>query len=189
MEHDPALDAHEHAEHAEHAAHVRDPFVSRVAITVAVLAVMAATAGSLETVEGSRAITQSSEAVLAQDKATDSWNEYQADSLKRHMYEIALNSGSAKAEEYRSEIKDQRESQNKARDKAKEDEQERDARLRSSALHEQRHHWLTGAATLIEIGIALSTVAIITARRTFWFSAMGLGAVGAALFAVAYLTG
>lgn len=189
MEHDPALDAHEHAEHAEHAAHVRDPFVSRVAITVAVLAVMAATAGSLETVEGSRAITQSSEAVLAQDKATDSWNEYQADSLKRHMYEIALNSGSAKAEEYRSEIKDQRESQNKARDKAKEDEQKRDASLRSSALHEQRHHWLTGAATLIEIGIALSTVAIITARRTFWFSAMGLGAVGAALFAVAYLTG
>src|SRR5450432_3130318 len=175
--HDPALDAHEHAEHAEHAAHARDPFISRVAITVAVLAVMAATAGSLETVEGSRAITQSSEAVLAQDKATDSWNEYQADSLKRHMYEIALNSGSAKAEEYRSEIKDQRESQNKARDKAKEDEQERDASLRSSALHEQRHHWLTGAATLIEIGIALSTVAIITTRRTFWFSAMGLGAV------------
>ncbi len=187
MEHDPALDAHEHAEHAEHAAHARDPFISRVAITVAVLAVMAATAGSLETVEGSRAITQSSEAVLAQDKATDSWNEYQADSLKRHMYEIALNSGSAKAEEYRSEIKDERESQNKARDKAKEDEQERDASLRSSALHEQRHHWLTGAATLIEIGIALSTVAIITTRRTFWYSAIGLGAVGATLFAVAYL--
>jgi hypothetical protein len=188
MEHDPALDAHEHAEHAEHAAHARDPFISRVAITVAVLAVMAATAGSLETVEGSRAITEASEAVLAQDKATDSWNEYQADSLKRHMYEIALNTGGAKAEDYRATIRDQRESQNKARDKAKEDEQERDARLRSSAVHEQRHHWLTGAATLIEIGIALSTVAIITARRTFWFSAMGLGAAGAALFAVAYLT-
>ena len=53
-------------------------------------------------------------------------------------------------------------------------------------MHEQRHHWLTGAATLIEIGIALSTVAIITSRRTFWFSAMGLGAVGAVLFAFAY---
>src|SRR5882724_11708276 len=187
MTHDPALEAHEHTEHAEHAAHARDPFISRVSITVAVLAVMAATAGSLETVEAGRAISQSSEAVLAQDKATDSWNEYQADSLKRHMYEIALNTSGAKAEEYRGQIKDQRESQNKARDKAKEDEQERDTRLRSSAVHEQRHHWLTGAATLIEIGIALSTVAIITARRTFWFSAMGLGAAGAALFAVAYL--
>ena len=60
-------------------------------------------------------------------------------------------------------------------------------RLRESAVHEERHHWLTGAATLIEIGIALSTVAIITKRRTFWFSALGLGAAGAALFAMAFL--
>ena len=186
MTHDPALDAHEHAEHAEHAAHAGDPFISRVSITVAVLAVMAATAGSLETVEGGRAITQSSEAVLAQDKATDSWNEYQADSLKRHMYEIALNTAGAPSENYRGQIKNEREDQAKAREKAHEAEQDRDARLRESARHEQRHHWLTGAATMIEIGIALSTVAIITRRRTFWFSAIGLGAVGAALFTVAY---
>jgi hypothetical protein len=188
MTHDPALDAHEHTEHAEHAAHVRDPFISRVAITVAVLAVMAAAAGSLETVEASRAITESSEAVLAQDKATDNWNEYQADSLKRHMYEIASASGGPRTEDYLKEIKDQREGQNKAREKAKEAEQERDVRLHDSATHEKRHHWLTGAATLVEIGIALSTVAIITTRRTFWFSAMGLGTVGAALFAFAYLS-
>jgi hypothetical protein len=187
MTHDPALDAHEHTENAEHAAHTRDPFISRVSITVAVLAVMAATAGSLETVEASRAIAQSSEAVLAQDKATDSWNEYQADSLKRHMYDIASASGGPRSEEYQRDIKDQRVSQDKARDKAMEAERERDADLRSSTLHEDRHHWLTGAATLVEIGIALSTVAIITTRRPFWFAAMGLGATGTALFAIAYL--
>jgi len=189
MSHDPALEAHEHAEHAEHAAHERDPFVSRVSITVAILAVMAAAAGSLETVEGGRAITESSEAVLAQDKATDSWNEYQADSLKRHMYEIASVAGSAKAEEYAKEIAKDRSGQDKAREKAEDAEKERDTHTRASALHEERHHWLTGSATLVEIGIALSTVAIITARRTFWFAAMGLGASGAALFAVAYLAG
>jgi hypothetical protein len=184
---DPALEAHENTEHAEHAAHEKDPFVSRVSITVAILAVMAATAGSLETVEGGRAITLSSEAVLAQDKATDSWNEYQADSLKRHMYEIASVAGSAKAEDYATEISKDRDSQDRAREKARDAEKDRDARVRESALHEERHHWLTGAATLIEIGIALSTVAIITARRAFWFSAIGLGAAGAVLFAVAYL--
>ena len=151
------------------------------------LAVMAAAAGSLETVEGGRAITQSSEAVLAQDKATDSWNEYQADSLKRHMYEIASVSGGSKAAEYQKEIGKDLEGQAKARDKAEEAEKDRDMRLRESAVHEERHHWLTGAATLIEIGIALSTVAIITKRRTFWFSALGLGAAGAALFAMAFL--
>jgi len=187
VSHDPALEAHEHAEHAQHAAHLRDPFITRVSITVAILAVMAAAAGSLETVEASRAITESSEAVLAQDKATDGWNEYQADSLKRHMYEIASAAGGPKAEDYRKDVKDQRESQGKAREKAVEAEQERDVRLRSSAAHERRHHWLTGAATLVEIGIALSTVAIITSRRSFWFSAVGLGVVGAVLFGCAYL--
>src|ERR1700753_3300463 len=101
---DPALEAHEHTEHAEHAAHEKDPFVSRVSITVAVLAVLAAAAGILETVEGGRAITLSSEAVLAQDVATDSWNEYQADSLKRHMYEIAADGGGAHADHYKKDI-------------------------------------------------------------------------------------
>ena len=80
-----------------------------------------------------------------------------------------------------------RESQDKAREKAEDAEKDRDARLRESAVHEERHHWLTGAATLIEIGIALSTVAIITTRRVFWFSAVGLGGAGAVLFAFAYM--
>src|SRR5476649_2103928 len=115
MTHDPALEAHEHAEHAEHAAHERDPFISRVSITVAVLAVLAATAGSLETVEGGRAITNSSEAVLAQDKATDAWNEYQAESLKRHMYEIAANRGDSDAASYRREAAGELSAQDKAR--------------------------------------------------------------------------
>ena len=184
---DPVLEAHEHAEHAEHAAHARDPFIGKVSITIAILAAMAASAGSLETVEGGRAITQSSEAVLAQDKATDSWNEYQADSLKRHMYEIASASDRPQAAAYEREIGKDREGQARARVKAEAAERDRDARLRESAAHEERHHWLTGAATLIEIGIALSTVAIITKRRAFWFSAVGLGGAGAALFAIAFV--
>jgi hypothetical protein len=105
------------------------------------------------------------------------------------MYEIASVAGSAKAEEYAKEIAKDRSSQDKARDKAEDAEKERDTHVRASALHEGRHHWLTGSATLVEIGIALSTVAIITAKRTFWVAALGLGAAGGALFAVAYLAG
>jgi len=187
MSHDPALDAHEHAEHAEHAAHEGTPFLAKVSITVAVLAVMAATAGSLETVEGGRAITESSEAVLAQDKATDAWNEYQADSLKRHMYDIAANNAGAHTDEYKKDSGDERAAQDKARKEAEEFQKQRDEHSKASAAYEERHHWLTGSATLIEIGIALSTVAIITRRSRFWLGAVGLGAVGITLFAVAYL--
>lgn len=187
MSHDPALEAHEHAEHAEHAAHAHDPFIARVSITVAFLAVMAATAGSLETVEGGRAITRSSEAVLAQNKATDAWNEYQADSLKRHIYEIAADTSGAHTDAYRRIADQDLREQNKLRTVAQDDEKDRDALMADSARHEERHHWLTGSATLIEIGIALSTIAIITRRRIFWFSALGMGLVGAGLFAAAYL--
>ena len=67
------------------------------------------------------------------------------------------------------------------------DEADRDRLLAESAAHEDRHHWLTGAATLFEIGIAMSTVAIITRRHWLWFSALAFGAVGLVLLASAYL--
>ncbi|HEY3949409.1 DUF4337 family protein [Phenylobacterium sp.] len=188
MTYDPALEAHEHAEHAEHAAHEHDPFINLVSITVAVLAVLAATVGSLETIEAGGAITSASEAVLAQDKATDAWDEYQADSLKKHIYGIAADAGGAKAAKYADTAKEQTGKQAEVKKQAQEDETERDKLLAASRQHEHRHHWLTAAATLLEIGIAVCTVAIITRKRPFWLGSLGLGLGGLALFAVAFLT-
>lgn len=188
MTYDPALEAHEHAEHAEHAAHENDPFISRVSITVAILAVLAAGVSSLETVEAGGAITSASEAVLAQDRATDAWNEFQADSLKRHIYGIAADAGGAKAVKYADAAKAQTAKQDEVRKKAQEDEAEREKLMATSRLHEHRHHWLTAAATMLEIGIAISTVAIITRRRQFWLGAILLAVIGLGLFGAAYLT-
>jgi hypothetical protein len=186
MSHDPALEAHEHAEHAEHAAHEHDPFTSRVAVTVAVLAVLAAAASSMETVEGGLAITASSEAVLSQDKATDMWNEYEADSLKKHIYTVAAENGGPHEAEFRKTAKDQVEKQAEIKKKALENEADRDRLMRESREHEKHHHWLAGAATMVEIGIALSTVAIITKRRPLWLGAVALGLIGIALGAMAF---
>jgi hypothetical protein len=187
VSHDPALEAHEHREHAEHAAHEKDAFVSRVSITVAVLAVLAASAGSLETVEASGAITASSEAVLAQDKATDAWNEYQADSLKKHVYGIAAGAGGPHTTEYQTTAKEQTAKQGEVRKHAEEDEAERDKLMAASRSHEHRHHWLTVAATLLEIAIAICTVAIVTRRSAFWAGSLVLGVVGALVMAAAYV--
>src|SRR3984893_18536289 len=46
----------EHFEHAEHAAFLGDPFLTRVSITIAILAVAAATVGSLETLQTASAM-------------------------------------------------------------------------------------------------------------------------------------
>ncbi|MDB5426680.1 MAG: hypothetical protein JWR43_655, partial [Phenylobacterium sp.] len=178
---------HEHAEHAEHAAHEHDPFISRESITIAVLAVLAASVGSLETVEAGGAITSASEAVLNQDKATDVWGEYQADSLKKHLYGIAADVGGPKAAQYQGTAKEQGAKQAELKKQAQEDEAERDKLLAASHVHERHHHWLTAAATLLEIGIALCTVAIVTRRRTFWLSSIGLGLLGLVLGGAAYL--
>jgi hypothetical protein len=188
MAHDPALDAHEHTEHAEHAAHERDPFISKITMTVAALAVLAAVAGSLETVEGGRALGASSEAVLHQDKATDAWDEFQADGIKRYMYTIAADSVPAHASDYKAAAKKRSDKQIEDRRKAMEEENERDRLLAESQAHEGRHHWLTGAATLFEIGIAMSTVAIITRRHWLWLAATAFGFGGLGLLGITYLT-
>ena len=158
MAHDPALDAHEHTEHAEHAAHERDPFIAKITITVAVLAVLAAVAGSLETVEGGRALGAASEAVLKQDEATDSWNEFQADGLKRHIYTIAAGSGGALATSYGKTAKKEGAKQDKDKETALDFEKERDALSKESQAHEGRHHWLTGAARQVVWALRSSPV-------------------------------
>jgi hypothetical protein len=187
MTHDPALEAHEHAEHAEHAAHEHDPFINQVSITIAILAVLAATLGSLETIEAGGAITSSSEAVLSQDKATDLWDEYQADSLKKHIYGLAADAGGPKAAKYADTAKEQTEKQAEVKARAAENEAERDKLMGVSRAHEHHHHWLTAGATLLEIGIAICTVAIITRRKAFWLGSIGLGAVGLMVAAAGFL--
>ncbi len=184
---DVPLDAHEHAEHAEHAAHEKDPFISRVSITIAVLAVVAAVAGSLEAYESGGAIIAANEAVLHQDQATDQWNFFQAKSLKKNLYSLAADNGGPRADAYKAKAKDEGKGQDEAQAKAKELEAESTHDRAVSARHEHRHHRLGIAATLLEMGIAISTIAIITRKRWPWVASVVLGLAGAVVASIAYL--
>jgi hypothetical protein len=184
---DPTLSAHEHREHAEQAAHEHDPFISRVSITIAILAVLAATSGSLETIEAGGAIIAANHAVLEQNKASDAWAEYQADSLKRHLYGIAADNGGANAQRYRQTSDEQKATQATIKRNATEDQKARDTLLAEEEQHEHRHRSLTLAATLLEIGIAVCTVAIITRRKPFWLGSILLGAGGSLMLLFSYI--
>ena len=184
---DPALEAHEHAEHAEHASHENNPFVSQVSMTIAVLAVVAAITGSLEAVEAGSAIIDANKAVLVQDKATDTWAFFQAKSLKKHIYGIAADGGGPKADEYKKTSKREGDESLKVQDEAKQLEGEREKLLAESQVHETRHHHLTIGATLLEIGIAISTIAIITRQRLTWVASGVLGIAGAIVAVGSYL--
>jgi hypothetical protein len=180
----------EHAEHAEHAAHSGDPFLPIVAITIAILAVIAAFIGSLETIETAATIDAKNEAVLFQDKATDSWNFYQAKSLKKNLYEIAasLAGPGDKADGFTKQSKKYDSDQKSIELQAKTQEDLREQELKSSEKHEHRHQILTIAVTLLHISIAIATIAIVRpGTRWPWYAALTLGALGSLGAAFAYL--
>ena len=179
--HDAPAEFNEHREHAEHAAHANNPLITKVSITIALLAVVTAITGSFETLENGAAITEASHAVLAQDKATDAWNFYQAKSLKKRIDTLAADQGGPNADKFRQAAAKEAGEEAGIQAEAKKDEAERDTLLGSSERHEQRHHRLTGAATLLEMAIAISTIAIITTRRWPWLISILLGVAGVAV--------
>src|SRR5262249_1818710 len=101
------LEHHEHAEHAEHAAHTGDPLISQATFTIADLRVVAAVAASLETTESDAAIVAKNDAVLAQNQASDTWSQYQGESVKKNLYLVAADSGGAKAGDYAKKAKEE----------------------------------------------------------------------------------
>lgn len=177
----------EQREHAEHAAHSGDPLLLKVSATIAVLAVAAATVGSLETVESGAALSRKSEAVLLQDRATDRWAYFQAQSVKRNMYDIAAASVPAQAESFGAKARGyEREA---AQTRAEAEELERLSRelVEGGERREHRHHVLTAGVTLLHVGIAVATLSIILrGRRWPWYAAMALGLGGAAVAGLAY---
>ena len=184
---------YEHTEHAMHAGHEAaggNTFIGTVAMSIAVLAVVAATIGSLETLESGNAISAKNEAVLFQNKATDSWNFFQAKSLKKNMYEIAAATavdGPVKDDFIAKAKRNETESAD-IQTEAKKLEAESVAKLKEGDIHETRHHILTGAVTLLHIGIAMATIAIVTGgKRWPWYASILLGLGGVTATGWAYM--
>ena len=177
----------ERREQAEHAAHAGDPLLTMVSVTIAILAVVAATIGSLETVESGTALSKKSESVLLQNRATDQWSYFQAQSIKKNMYDIARAGAPAVAEAYDAKARAYEAESEAARTKAEALGRESEALLEAGEHHEKRHHVLTVGVTLLHVAIAVATLSIIMrGRRWPWRASMVLGAVGAAVAAYAY---
>jgi hypothetical protein len=181
------MEAHEHAHHAAHAAHEEDPLVSRVTLTIAVMAVLAAVGASLETTEGDKTIVDKNDAVLQQNKATDAWNEYEAKSLKKNLYTIAADTPGPKAAGYAKVAAKNAADQDEIQKKAKGFEALRDQMAERAEVHERRHGRLTIASTLLHMAIAIATLAILLKRDWPWFAALALTAGGLGLAVWAFL--
>lgn len=177
----------ERREHAEHAAHSGDPLLLKVSVTIAILAVVAATIGSLETIESGTALSKKSESVLLQNRATDQWSYFQAQSIKKNMYDLAKVSTPAQASAYEDKARGYEAESEATKTKAEEFGHESDALLEAGEHHEKRHHVLTVGVTMLHVGIAVATLSIIMkGRRWPWYASMVLGVLGAVVAAAAY---
>lgn len=181
------LEHREHVEHAAHAAESGDPLIAQVTFTIAVLAVAAAIAASLETTESDSAIVAKNDAVLAQDQATDEWGFANSKSLRRKVFEIAADAGGSKSPGYLKSAAHEGADEAAARNLAKSFEAKRDAALELAEVRERRHGRLTVSSTLLHMAIAIATLSILLHRRWPWFTALALSAAGVAVGVWAFL--
>ena len=146
-----------------------------VSLTMSILAVLVAGA----TLLGHRAHT---EELLLQTRATDQWAYYQAKNIRLHeMQGIADLLGAlapserketlAVREKYLKEVERYTNDKEDISEKAKELENERD-------LLSRRADRFDGGEALIEVGLVICSITLLTRRRAFWFGGMLVGALG-----------
>jgi hypothetical protein len=146
-------------------------WIQAVALSSAILAVLAAIASLL-------AGHHANEAMLEQMQATDSWAFYQAKSIKSSVLDTRLQLLAALGKEVRD---DERHKLAEYEADGKQIEEHGHELELSSQLHMKRHNVLARAVTVLQIAIALAAVAVLTRRRSVWYLSLGLGVAGAVL--------
>lgn len=168
-----ANEAHELQEHAEHGAH--ESTLRPVAFTMAVLAVLVAIA----TVLGHRTHT---EAVLDQNQATDQWNEYQAKKIRS--YNTSLMSDLLGVVTITDKDKSAKIAKAYADHQAKWNDDLKDAQEKAEALEkkvdgaEARASRFDLGEALLEIGLVVTSVTLLTRSRIYWYFGMVFALAG-----------
>ena len=162
-------------EHTQHAAeHGGAPWMSWVAMSTAVLAVLAAIAGLLS---GARV----NEAMMSQIEAANRWSYYQAKGIKAAVLDVKMSLGAEPDAQEREKAARYQEEQNEIQKEAR--AKEVDAK---SNFHE--HEVFARAVTMFQIAIAVAAISALTRRRPYWFVSLALGAAGGIFLALGFLT-
>jgi Domain of unknown function (DUF4337) len=168
---------------AEHE-HEENPFLVPVSVTISILAVLVAGV----TLLSHRAHT---EELLLQARATDQWAYYQAKNIRLHeMQSVADMLGALATEDkekaatlrekYKKEVERYEGDKEDISEKAKELENERD-------LVSRRADRFDGGEGLLEVGLVICSMTLLTKRRFYWFAGMLIGAGGVVFATTAIL--
>lgn len=177
---------HENLEHAEHAQHASHGGNKKIALLISILALFLAFSETL----GKSAQT---EALTLNIKSSDTWNFFQAKTVRQTAIRTAAEGLSAQAngiadEATKAAVNKQIEAWKNTVARYDSDPKEKDGRkeLRAQAEHYEherdtamaRYHHYEIASAALQIGIVLASAAIITSMLILAWLACGLGVVG-----------
>jgi hypothetical protein len=158
----PLEDLQEHIHHS--AEHSGATWISWVALSTAILAVLAAIAGLLS---GQHA----NEAMMSQIEASDQWNYYQSKGIKASMLDAKMSLSTAVNEKDREKAAHYAEEQSEIKSEA-----ERKQSEAKSNFH--RHEVFARSVTMFQIAIAIAAISALTKKPRFWFVSLLFGAAG-----------
>ena len=161
-----------------------DPLILPVSVTISTLAVLVA----LVTMFGHRA---ANEQILSQAKASDQWSYYQAKNIRWHEMEANadLLGGLAPADKEKTEALRQKYEKQAAKYEAEKDEISNEARKLEAErdVFGQRENRFDAGEALLEIGLVICSMTLLTKKKIFWFSGMGVAAIGVVIAVTAFL--
>src|SRR5262249_10855137 len=145
------------------------PWIGRVALSSAIIAVAAAVGALM-------AGHYANEAMLEQMKATDQWAYYQAQGIKDNVLQSKIDLLDA-LEEKPSE-KDQEKVKEYGKEQ-KEIETEGKKLEEESEHHMKQHSVLARSVTTFQVAIAMAAISVLTKVKNLWYVSLLLGVVGA----------
>jgi hypothetical protein len=155
---------HLHEEIHHHAKHGGPPWISWVALSTAILAVLAAIAGLLSGMHAN-------EAMMSQIQASDQWGYYQAKSIKAAILEAKTTLASeatARDKEKGAQYQDEQvEIKREAEDKQAE-----------AKANFHKHEVFARSVTMFQIAIAIAAISALTKKPRFWFVSLVFGLAG-----------
>jgi len=151
---------------------------TRVAVTAAVLAVLASISSLQAERTAAESILQKNEAVLWQSRASDEWAYRQAKSIKLHLQE--LTPGGLPDADTRHDIA-------ASEERARAAEERRDEANREATERFEQHHRFAVGTSLLQIAIVLETIAVVLDQSALWYGGLLIGAGGALALANAFL--
>jgi Domain of unknown function (DUF4337) len=168
----------------------REAWTKYVSLSIVVIAVLAAIATQWAGKYSSRTLVKLNESTFNQVKASDTWSEYQANSIKQNLYEVSHDlvpkdqsvneTEAAKREEaFKAKTSKYSATKDQKRKEAEDLQAARDAATEAAKKSSERGSDMGFAVAIFQISIAMGSICLVTKKRPLWFISLLLAAFAA----------